>query len=170
MFSSIRRCVWWSFAQVHCRAVVANDVYIEFSSTVELVFVFVLQMCMLMFTHCNIYPSGVHVDDAPLTLPSLPWTHGTRVQPTSLLMSFASFECRLRGEWRGMSLPSDANTETVTYGGLVNSACHGTGKTQARHCCLHRKEGLDSRYAKVRSGRGICCNNSFVMVGLIYLW
>eukprot|EP00904_Undaria_pinnatifida_P002571 jgi/Undpi1/12314/HiC_scaffold_5.g01990.m1 len=35
-----------------------------------------------------------------------------------------------RGEWRGMSLPSDANTETVTYGGLVNSACHGTGKTQ----------------------------------------
>eukprot|EP00904_Undaria_pinnatifida_P002572 jgi/Undpi1/12315/HiC_scaffold_5.g01991.m1 len=35
-----------------------------------------------------------------------------------------------RGEWRGMFLPSDVILETVTYGGVVNSACHGTGKTQ----------------------------------------
>eukprot|EP00904_Undaria_pinnatifida_P002573 jgi/Undpi1/12316/HiC_scaffold_5.g01992.m1 len=35
-----------------------------------------------------------------------------------------------RGKWRGMFLPSDVVLETVTYGGVVNSACHGTGKAQ----------------------------------------
>eukprot|EP00752_Nemacystus_decipiens_P008514 g7603.t1 len=35
-----------------------------------------------------------------------------------------------RGEWRGMFLQSDVILETVTYGGVVNSACHGVGQTQ----------------------------------------
>lgn len=34
------------------------------------------------------------------------------------------------GEWRGMFLQSDVILETVTYGGVVNSACHGVGQTQ----------------------------------------
>lgn len=37
-----------------------------------------------------------------------------------------------RGEWRGMFLPSDVILETVTYGGVVNAACHGVGQTQVR--------------------------------------
>lgn len=36
----------------------------------------------------------------------------------------------LRGEWRGMFLQSDVILESVTYGGVVNSACHGVGQTQ----------------------------------------
>ncbi|CAN0101125.1 unnamed protein product [Pylaiella littoralis] len=35
-----------------------------------------------------------------------------------------------RGEWRGMFLESDVILETVTYGGVVNAACHGVGQTQ----------------------------------------
>ncbi|CAM9157892.1 unnamed protein product [Scytosiphon promiscuus] len=35
-----------------------------------------------------------------------------------------------RGEWRGMFLQSDVILETVTYGGVVNAACHGVGQTQ----------------------------------------
>lgn len=35
-----------------------------------------------------------------------------------------------RGVWRGMFLPSDVILDTVTYGGVVNSACHGAGRTQ----------------------------------------
>lgn len=31
-----------------------------------------------------------------------------------------------------MFLPSDDVIETTTYGGVVNTACHGTGKTQVR--------------------------------------
>jgi len=29
-----------------------------------------------------------------------------------------------------MFLPSDVILETVTYGGVVNAACHGVGQTQ----------------------------------------
>ncbi|CAM9622675.1 unnamed protein product, partial [Ectocarpus sp. 8 AP-2014] len=35
-----------------------------------------------------------------------------------------------RGEWRGMFIQSDVILETVTYGGVVNAACHGVGQTQ----------------------------------------
>ncbi|CAM9428981.1 unnamed protein product [Laminaria digitata] len=35
-----------------------------------------------------------------------------------------------RGKWRGMFLQSDVILESVTYGGVVNAACHGAGKTQ----------------------------------------
>lgn len=40
------------------------------------------------------------------------------------------FFCFFRGEWRGMFLESDVILETVTYGGVVNAACHGVGQTQ----------------------------------------
>lgn len=52
-----------------------------------------------------------------------------------------------RGEWRGMSLPSDASIETTTYGGLVNAACHGTGKTQARRSFFLPTLQLQSTHA-----------------------
>lgn len=37
-----------------------------------------------------------------------------------------------RGKWRGLYLPSDVVLETVTFGGTINSSCHGTGKTQVK--------------------------------------
>lgn len=37
-----------------------------------------------------------------------------------------------RAEWRGVFLSSDVVLETVTYGGTINSGCHGAGKTQVR--------------------------------------
>ncbi|CAM9913168.1 unnamed protein product [Ectocarpus fasciculatus] len=39
-------------------------------------------------------------------------------------------DSKARGKWRGLFLPSDVVLESVTYGGTISSACHGTGKTQ----------------------------------------
>lgn len=117
----------------HHRFFVVNLAYIELCSPIELMLVFalrgvfVLRACMLIYR--PLVHSSVRVEST--RYPGC--THST----FSFLVLSASFECR-RGEWRGMSLPSDANIETVTYGGLVNSACHGTGKTQARRCCCPR--------------------------------
>lgn len=60
-----------------------------------------------------------------------------------------------RGEWRGMSLPSDVNVDTVTYGGLVNVACHGTGKTQARRCCPRCKRSCFMSHKKTKNASSL---------------
>eukprot|EP00903_Cladosiphon_okamuranus_P014134 g13135.t1 len=39
-------------------------------------------------------------------------------------------DAKERGKYRGLFLASDVVLESVTYGGTINSACHGTGKTQ----------------------------------------
>ncbi|CAM9747545.1 unnamed protein product [Pylaiella littoralis] len=39
-------------------------------------------------------------------------------------------DSKARGKWRGLFLSSDVVLETVTYGGTINAACHGAGKTQ----------------------------------------
>ncbi|CAM9741720.1 unnamed protein product [Ascophyllum nodosum] len=39
-------------------------------------------------------------------------------------------DSRARGKWRSHFLSSDVVLEDVTYGGTINTACHGTGKTQ----------------------------------------
>lgn len=49
------------------------------------------------------------------------------VYPSFIFFFFYRFR---RGEWRGMFLQSDVILETVTYGGVVNAACHGVGQTQ----------------------------------------
>lgn len=39
-------------------------------------------------------------------------------------------DAKERGKYRGLFLASDVVLESVTYGGTINAACHGTGKTQ----------------------------------------
>lgn len=41
-----------------------------------------------------------------------------------------------------MSLPSDVVIDTTTFGGVVNTACHGTGKTQVSGWSSRCKRGL----------------------------
>ncbi|CAN0224179.1 unnamed protein product [Ectocarpus sp. 6 AP-2014] len=78
-----------------------------------------------------------------------------------------------RGKWRGLFLPSDVVLESVTYGGTISSACHGTGKTQTLpdyviKMSFIKWDGTQVDLSRAEDPTGFAiCVASFGLVGVI---